>query len=112
MNIRQKDLILLPYPFSNLSERKVRPALVVSNNNFNSVCSDCIAVPITSVIKEEPFSILINQSDLNQGKLIRKSRLRLDKIFSVEKRMIQMKIGVVSDNFFDKIKYELTEVFS
>ena len=111
MNINQKDLVLLPYPFSNLSERKVRPAVVVSNNNFNKMCYDFIAVPLTSVIKDEPFSILINQSDLSQGKLIKSSRIRLDKIFSVEKKLVQMKIGSVSDNFFDKLKSELIEVF-
>ena len=111
MNISQKDLVLIPYPFSNLSERKVRPAIIVSNNNFNKICSDCVAIPLTSVIKDEPFSILINQSDLSQGKLIKSSRIRIDKIFSVEKKLIQMKIGSVSDNFFDKIKSEITEVF-
>ena len=111
MNINQRDLVLLPYPFSNLKERKVRPAIVVSSNNFNKICSDCVAVPLTSVIKEEPFSILINQGDMGNGKLIRPSRVRVDKIFSVEKRLVQMKIGNVNDNFFDKLKSELIEVF-
>ena len=111
MNINQKDLVLLPYPFSNLKEKKVRPALVVSNNNFNEMCYDCVAVPLTSVIKEEPFSILINQSDLSNGRLLKSSRIRIDKIFSVEKKLVQMKIGAVSDSFFHKIKDELTEVF-
>ena len=35
MNVFQKELILLPYPFSNLEGNKVRPALVVSNDSFN-----------------------------------------------------------------------------
>ncbi len=111
MNINQRDLVLLPYPFSDLKGRKVRPAIVVSNNNFNRMCLDCIAVPLTSVLKEEPFSFLINQSDMENGKLIRPSRVRVDKIFSVEKRLVQMKIGNVNDNFFDKLKSELIEVF-
>lgn len=111
MRINQKDLVLLPYPFSNLKEKKMRPALVVSSNNFNSICSDCIAVPLTSVIKEEPFSVLINQADLSNGKLIKASRIRIDKIFSVEKKIIRMKIGSVSDTFFDKIKFEISEIF-
>ncbi len=111
MNINQRDLVLLPYPFSNLKERKVRPAIVVSNNNFNRMCQDCIAVPLTSVLKEEPFSFLINQNDMENGKLIKSSRIRIDKIFSVEKRLVQMKIGNVNDNFFDKLKSELIELF-
>jgi mRNA interferase MazF len=111
MNINQKDLVLLPYPFSNLREMKVRPAIVVSNNNFNKRCSDCIAVPLTSVIKDEPFSIFLNQNDLSNGRLIKPSRIRVDKIFSVEKKVVQMKIGSVSDAFFDKLKSQLIEVF-
>jgi hypothetical protein len=53
----------------------------------------------------------MNQNALSHGRLIKPSRLRLDKIFSVEKKLVQMKIGVVSNNFFDKIKAELIEVF-
>jgi len=36
MKINQRDIILLPYPFSNLEGKKVRPALVVSNNVTSS----------------------------------------------------------------------------
>ena len=35
MHINQKELVLLPYPFSDLEGTKVRPAIVVSNNSFN-----------------------------------------------------------------------------
>lgn len=111
MNINQKDIVLLPYPFTNLRKMKVRPAIVVSNDNFNKMCHDCIAVPLTSVIKDEPFSISINQNDLSNGKLIKPSRIRLDKLFSVEKKVVQMKIGSVSASFFDKLKSELIELF-
>lgn len=111
MNLAQKDVVLLPYPFSNLQERKVRPAIIVSNNNFNRMCSDCIAVPLTSVLKEDAFSISLNQKDMKSGKLLKPSKIRIDKIFSVEKKLIQMKIGSVNDFFFDKIKDGLTRVF-
>lgn len=111
MNLNQKDIVLLPYPFSNLEQKKVRPAIVISNNNFNKICNDIIAVPLTSVIKDEPFSLAINQNNLRNGKLIKPSRARIDKIFSVEKRLVQMKIGDVNDTFFDKLKLEIFEVF-
>ncbi len=111
MNITQKDLVLLPYPFSNLQERKVRPALVVSNDNFNRMCPDCIAVPLTSAPKEEGFSFLLEQKDLKSGKLVKSSRVRIDKIFSVEKRLVRMKIGIINDFYFDKLKKELLDIF-
>ncbi len=111
MNIKQKEIVLLPYPFSDLEGTKVRPALVISNNLFNNKSDDCIMIPLTSVIKDEPYSIFINQEDLNSGKLIRPSRIRVDKIFTVEKKLIIMKIGIVNNTTFQKIKSELSKIF-
>ena len=107
MNVQQKDLVLLPYPFSDLEGTKVRPALIVSNDLFNKKSFDCIMVPLTTVIKDEPYSIIINQEDLSSGKLLKSSRIRADKIFTVEKNLIVMKIGVINNNTFDKIKSEI-----
>ena len=111
MNVQQKEIVLLPYPFSDLEGTKVRPALVVSNNFFNKKSDDCIMVPLTTVIKDEPYSILINQEDLSSGKLLKPSRIRVDKIFTVEKDIVVMKIGIISDSTFTKIKEEIIKLF-
>ena len=111
MKINQKEIVLLPYPFTDLERKKVRPALIVSNDSFNKKSLDCIVLPLTSVIKDEPYSVLINQEDLSSGKLLRPSRIRTDKIFTVEKRLIIMKIGTLNNNIFEKIKSQLTKIF-
>ena len=111
MNIKQKDIVLLPYPFTDLEGTKVRPALVVSNDEFNRRSDDCIMVPLTTVIKDEPYSVLITQDNLSSGKLIKPSRVRADKIFTVEKRLAIMGIGVIKDTLFQKIKAEISKVF-
>jgi mRNA interferase MazF len=111
MNIKQKEIVLLPYPFTDLERTKVRQAIVVSNDYFNRKSDDCVMVPLTTVIKDEPYSILINQEDLSSGKLLRPSRVRADKIFTVEKKLVMMKIGTVNNTTFEKIKSELTKIF-
>ncbi|MBS3096622.1 type II toxin-antitoxin system PemK/MazF family toxin [Candidatus Woesearchaeota archaeon] len=111
MEIKQKDIVLLPYPFTDLKGKKIRPALVVSNDSVNSKSKDCIMLPLTSVIKDEPYSIAINQEDLSSGQLIKSSRIKIDKIFTVEKRLIVMKIGILSHNTFEKVKEELFNIF-
>ena len=111
MIFQQKELVLLPYPFSDKAGSKVRPAIIVSNDNFNQKCPDCVMVPLTTVIKDEPFSLIINQDDLESGKLLKPSRIRIDKIFTINKNLIIMKIGNLNNKTFDKIKSELEKVF-
>lgn len=111
MQVNQKELLLLPYPFSDHKGVKVRPALVVSNDSFNRKGKDCLVVPLTTVIKDEPYSVIINQSDLCAGKLLKSSRVRADKIFNIEKSLIIMKIGIVSDKVLNNIIAEIEKMF-
>ena len=111
MIFQQKELVLLPYPFSDQGGSKVRPAVIVSNDNFNRRCEDCVMVPLTTVIKDEPFSLLISQDSLESGKLLKQSRVRIDKIFTIKKTLIIMKIGKINDKTIEKIKFEISKIF-
>ena len=111
MMINQKEIVLLPFPFSDLKRKRVRPALVVSNNDLNKKSEDCIMVPLTTIIKDEPYSVIIKQEDLSSGKLLKSSRIRTDKIFSVKKDLITMKIGVINNRVLEKVKIEIKKMF-
>lgn len=111
MIINQKEIVLLPFPFSDLERKRVRPALVVSNNNLNKKSEDCIMVPLTTIIKDEPYSVVINQENLSSGKLLKPSRIRTDKIFSVKKDLVIMKIGIISEDILEKVKTEIKRMF-
>lgn len=104
MKVKQKEIILLQYPFSNLEEKKVRPAIVISNDFYNNKSEDCILVPLTSIIKSEPYSVLINNQNLLKGNLIKPSRIRLDKIFCIKRNMIITKIGILNDITFNELR--------
>lgn len=110
MNIRQKDLVILPYPYTNHSRTKVRPAIIVSNDNINKT-EDCIVAPLTTVIKESPYSIVISQEDMASGELVIPSRVRADKIVTIKKIMIHKVIGRIKEKTFEKIREELIKVF-
>ncbi|MBI2660426.1 type II toxin-antitoxin system PemK/MazF family toxin [Candidatus Woesearchaeota archaeon] len=109
--VKQKDIVLLPYPFTDLERTKVRPALVVSNDFLNKKSNDSIMLPLTTVIRDETYSILINEEDLSSGKLIKPSCIKIDKVFTVEKRLIVMRIGTLSNATFEKVKSEFIKVF-
>jgi mRNA interferase MazF len=111
MRIRQRDLVLLPFPFTDLSGRKVRPALVVSNDSFNRRSADCVMVPLTTVLKDAPHSVPVTQDDLSAGHLITTSRVRADKLFCVDKNLIRTKIGALTVTAFGKIRPEILSLF-
>ena len=45
---RRGDIVLVPFPFTDLSATKKRPALVVSPDKFNEHAQDVVLVAITS----------------------------------------------------------------
>ena len=111
MQVNQKEIVLLLYPFSDLEGKKVRPALVVSNDQFNKKSADCVMVPLTTVIKEEPYSITLWQENLSSGKLLKPSMIRADKIFTVQKSLVTMKIARLNDKTFEELKQEIFKIF-
>jgi mRNA interferase MazF len=107
MNVKQRDLVLIPVPFSDQTARKVRPAIVISNDRINNSSEDVLLVPVTSVLKDVPYSMPIVQESLSEGKLLVISRARADKIFTAEKSLIQMKIGALKPDVFSALKQEI-----
>ena len=110
MKVKQGAVVLLPVPFSDQTTQKVRPAIVVSNDNINTSSDDVILVPLTSIIKDVPYSLLITQDCLSEGKLLVPSRVRVDKPFTAHYSLVKAKIGVIKADFLSKIKQELTKI--
>jgi mRNA interferase MazF len=108
--IFQRDIVLLPFPFSDLQSSKVRPALVLSNDRYNRRSADFIAVPLTSNLKLRDYTILITNGELESGNLIVASKAKVDRIFSVSQQLVRMKIGRVKAEIHRKITEILIEI--
>lgn len=109
--IKQKEIVLLPYPFTNFENTKVRPALIISNDNFNEKQKDCILIPLTTVLKNNSYSINLKDGDLREGYLIKTSQIKIDKVFTVEKDLIIMKIASINNKKFDEICKKFLNLF-
>ena len=83
MKLSQRDIILIPFPFSDLAGTKVRPALVISNNGYNKNSLDAVVVSLTSNLSPSLYKVLVSHQDLDRGWLPVKSSVRVDKPFSI-----------------------------
>ena len=110
MNLEQRDIVLLSFPFSDLRSPKIRPVIVVSGDRYNRHSDGFIAVPLTSNLREREYSVLVTQNELETGKLIVDSKARVDRVLSVNKSLVRMNIGSVKKHVHKQIVEILTEI--
>jgi mRNA interferase MazF len=48
------DVVLVPFPFTNQAASKKRPAIVVSNGNYNRAKPDVVVMAVTSQFRPSP----------------------------------------------------------
>ncbi|MFH0966835.1 MAG: type II toxin-antitoxin system PemK/MazF family toxin [Methanobacteriota archaeon] len=93
------DIVVIPFPFSDLRQVKRRPALVIANVTGN----DLILCQITSKYHDDTWSIPLYPSDMNSGILKELSYIRPDKLFTADVSMIQYALGHVQDTITQKV---------
>ena len=103
MKIEQGNIVLVPFPFTNLKESKVRPALVLYNEQISG---DSILAPITS---HQSSKKLINlmKSDITEGDLPTNSFIKYTKLSTLEKSLVIKVCDKVSNQ---KLKQVLDKV--
>ena len=108
--IEQGNILLMPFPFSDQSGRKVRPVIVLSNDEFNEHSQDIIAIGITSNISKDKYTLGLDNKDLKEGKLKTKCAIKVENILRLDKSLIIKKIGKIKEEKLDKIIKILNEI--
>ena len=87
--MKQGDIVWLKFPFSNLTQQKLRPAVVLSNDRYNKYANVLLAGIYG---KKQPLSMQITNRDLEQKKMQKTSYISFQNIMSVEKTLIGQRI--------------------
>jgi mRNA interferase MazF len=85
---RQGDIVLVSFPFTDLTSAKRRPAAVVSPNGFNARGEDVVLVAVTSQAARDEATVLVARSDVMDGTLPKESVVRLAKIFTLHSTLV------------------------
>ncbi len=99
----QRDIVLVPFPYSDLSAVKRRPVLVLSNNDYNIAFADILVCVITSNLFEDNYSLVREDSDLESGLLPEKSIIKCHKLFTIEQTQIIKKFSTLNQNKFSEV---------
>lgn len=99
----QREIVLVPFPYSDLSTSKKRPALIVSNSAYNQQFRDVIICVITSKRLADKFSVPLDHDNLEIGMLPEPSVVKVHKLFTLQQDRILKKFSVVTPEYFENI---------
>ena len=93
------DVVVIPFPFSDLSETKRRPALVLADFPGD----DILLCQITSKYSAPVYVVELNAAGFTSGSLPCSSFIRTNRIFTGDKNMIIRKTGHVSSEIMSAV---------
>jgi mRNA interferase MazF len=86
-------VVLVPFPFPNLSASKLRPALVIAASGRG----DWVCLQITSNPYADPVAIEVKDEDFQTGSLQRTSYIRPGKLFTAHDTLFRRAVGRLTD---------------
>jgi mRNA interferase MazF len=103
--MKKGDIILIPFPFSDMSGIKTLPALVLNDDIYDVT----VAFITSKTIKKETNDIGLNPSNLNGLKV--ESIIKLNKLATLDKQLILGRLGELSSKEITVVDKGLVAVF-
>lgn len=103
--MKKGDIVLVIFPFTDLSASKRRPALVLSVS-----ANDVILAFITSKTTEVKSAIKVVPSSINNLQV--ESSIILGKIFTGNKSLVRGKIGEIEKQYYTQINKTISSLLN
>jgi len=103
------EIVLFAFPFTDLSSRKLRPCLVLSEE----MSQDILLCQITSKkIRKDAFCVEIKKDETISGSLQINSYVRCNMIFTADKSQIIKKICSIKKEKYSEIADMITRIIA
>jgi mRNA interferase MazF len=106
----QREIVLVPFPYSDLSSYKRRPVLILSNNDYNKKFHDNLAAVITSNLYKDEYSLILNNEDLELGMLPEQSIIKCHKLFTIEQTQVLKRFSILNKKKFVDVIFLLNKL--
>ncbi|MCF2148684.1 type II toxin-antitoxin system PemK/MazF family toxin [Desmonostoc muscorum LEGE 12446] len=100
------DVVIVPFPFSDLTGTKRRPALVIATLQGD----DLILCQITSRTIGDIYAIHLEKSDFSSGGLNQPSNIRQNRIFTADKQIVLYQAGHIKLEKLIEVINKITEI--
>jgi mRNA interferase MazF len=100
------DVVVVPFPFSDLTQVKRRPALVVTALEGD----DIILCQITSQATKDQYALAMSDNDLETGALKQPSHIRPNRIFTMDRGIILYTIGRLKPDYFSRVVEQVVKI--
>jgi mRNA interferase MazF len=104
MAFQRGDVVLIPFPFTDLSAKRVRPAIVVSVPEYEQNIGDIIVAQVTSRQHSLPTDYALQ--DWKFAGLLRPSVVRV-KLATINAALVQFRTGRLSDRDLEEVDKRL-----
>lgn len=102
------DIIVIPFPFTDLSNSRRRPALVLANLEGD----DIVICEITSIMRKDSYVVFLENKELESGKLKTRSIIRPNRMLTIHKSKINYKFGKIRDSKLKEVLEKIKIVFN
>jgi len=103
------DIVVVPFPFTDLSGSTRRPALVITDLKGD----DLILCQITTQHKFDDYSISLNEIDLKEGSLKRaNNNIRPNRIFTADRNIILRKVASIKEEKMKEVIEKIIQIIT
>ena len=100
------EVVVIPFPQTDLTVGKRRPALVI----VDLPGEDVILCQITSRARSDNLSVALDRDDFERGQLNQPSFIRPQRLFTVEARVISYSVGQIRPTKLEEVRARLRDI--
>ena len=102
------DVVVAPFPYSDLSSTKRRPALVIAP----LVGDDVILCQITSRTIADQYAVAISPKNFTSGGLSQASNVRPNRLFTADTNIILYRAGILAPAKVEEVVTKIIQIIT
>ena len=106
------DIVLVPFPFTDLSQTKLRPAIVLWADSIGNDVTLCfVSSQGLDTLATGEFLLDATDSEFTSTGLKTSSKVRVTRIMTVERKLIVRRLGKLGTNQIQVLNLSIVKAF-